>query len=79
MRQIINDWDMTDDVVTYFNNDVDLAANWMDFLSDYGDVALQKLIVPANEFAIENNLPFRVIDAIAQNEEGEIDWIIEML
>ena len=74
----INDWDLVEGVKTYFKGDADLAQDWLEMFSDFGDVPLTELVEPAAEFAIENELPFRVLDAIDQNEDGEVTWIIEM-
>jgi hypothetical protein len=74
----INDWDLVEGVKTYFKGDNDLAQDWLCMFSDLGDVLLTKLVEPAAKFAIENELPFRVLDAIDQNEDGEVTWIIEM-
>jgi hypothetical protein len=74
----INDWDLVENAKTFFKGDADLAQDWLEMFSDYGDVPLLVLSKRASEFAIENELPFRVLDAIDQNEDGEVTWIIEM-
>ena len=79
MRIEINDWDLVENNAVYFKGRVALAQAWLDLFSDFGDVPLPILVEPANKFAIGKKLPFRVIEAVSQNEEGEIDWIIEML
>lgn len=79
MRMQINDWDLVENVAVYFKGRTALAQAWLDLFSDFGDVPLPTLVEPANKFAIGKKLPFRVIEAVSQNEEGEIDWIIEML
>jgi hypothetical protein len=73
----INDWELVEGVKTFFKGDADLAQDWLEMFSDFGDVPLSELVEPAAEFAIENELPFRVLDAIDQNEDGEVTWIIE--
>ena len=79
MSKVMNDYDLIENSALYFNGKDDLINDWMELFSDCGNVALEKLVEPSNKFAIKNKLPFRVIEAIEQEEDGDVTWRIEII
>jgi|LakMenE18May11ns_1017448.scaffolds.fasta_scaffold9073744_2 hypothetical protein len=75
MQNVINDWDLVENVAEFFNSNEELAEDWLCLFDDY--MSEEEMLESANEFAEENELPFRVISIVEQNEEGEVTWVFE--
>ena len=70
----IDDWDLYNQKKKYFKGDTNLADSWLELFSDEPlNVNYRKL---ANEFLSNNNLNWRVVKKLSQNDEGEITWEI---
>jgi hypothetical protein len=78
MKKIkIDDWDLVEAADVWFNGDEDLANDWLDIFSDVSENADDAVYVKgANEFLTNNNLGWKVINKLSQNEDGEIMWEI---